>query len=317
MTSKTLLCDISNGSYISLALALPGHRPEVISRYACHSLEDFNRVVSRFLEGHGHPRLIGGAFSTSGWEVDGAVDLVHYGFSINRSGLRDLLNVSRVHIVNEFVAKALAIPSLGGNERVQVCGGQALPEQVMVILGPTIGFGGALLVSDGIGRWTASHCEGGHSDFAACNMLEVEILKILMAKYGHVSRERVVSIPGLVELWHCLGIIENAPEAADDITPEQIVALAYTDHPRARQAIRVQTEIFAGTASDFALITGARGGVYLSGELLDLLDDLFDYDVFAQRFRDKGRVSSYVRDIPVFKVIAPDIELVGISTLFE
>lgn len=314
MTSKALLCNISNGAYISLALAEPGTRPEAAMRYACTSLADFNGAVLTFLQDNGNPDLSGAAFSTSGWEVDGQVDLVHYGFTLSRSGLRDLLHVSRLHIVNEFVAKALAVPGLGEHERVQVCEGQALPEQVMVILGPTIGFGGALLAPDGMGRWTASHCEGGHSDFAACNLFEVDILKLLMAKYGHVSRERVVSIPGLVELWQCLGVLDG--EDASEISAEEIVAMAYAEDPRALGAIKLQTQIFAGTAADYALITGARGGVYLSGELLDLLGDLFDHDVFSERFHDKGRVSSYVRDIPVFKVTSEDTEIAGLSTLF-
>ena len=314
MPSKALLCNISNGAYISLALANEGRRPETITRYACASLDDLNSALLSFLEGHGHPPLAGAAFSTSGWEVDGEVDLVHYGFSLSNRDLRALLNVSRVSIVNEFVAKALAIPSLGEHERLQVCGGQAMREQVIVILGPTVGFGGALLAPDGMGRWTASHCEGGHSDFAPGNMLEVDILKLLMAKYGHVSRERAVSIPGLVDLWQCLCVLDGGDDC--EITAEEIVALAYAEDERALKAIRIQTEVFAGTAADYALITGARGGVYLSGTLLDLLGDLFDHAVFSQRFHAKGRVSSYVRDIPVFKVTADDTEILGLSTLF-
>ncbi len=319
MSSKAFLCNISNGSYLSLALAEPGQRPGVISRYACASVEDFNESVLQFLEGHGNPTLAGAAFATSGWEVDGEVDLVHYGFALKRDALRTILNVARVNIVNEFVAKALALPGLAEDEREKVCDGEALPEQVMTILGPTVGFGGALLAPDGMGSWTASHCEGGHSDFAAGTLLEVEILKLLLIKYGHVSRERVVSIPGLIDIWHCLGVIEGTEvnDTETEITAEQIVALAYADHERARQTIRIQTEAFAGTASDYALITGARGGVYLSGDLLELLGELFDHEVFARRFHDKGRASSYVRDIPVYKVVAKDVELVGLSTLFD
>lgn len=316
MTLPAFLCNISNGTYISLALAVPGQPPGTISRYACTSLYDFNTAVVSFLEGHGSPALISAAFSTSGWEVDGEVDLVHFGFTLKRNALRQLLGVSRVDIVNEFVAKAMALPLLGDEDRAKICGGEAMPEQVMAILGPTIGFGGALLAPDGMGRWTASHCEGGHSDFAAATLAEVEILKCLMQRHGHVSRERVLSIPGLTEVWQCLAVIDGETDAAAP-GAEEIVALAYADDERAQKAIRVQTEVLAGTASDYALITGARGGIYLSGELLDLLGDLFDHEIFSRRFHDKGRVSSYVRDIPVFRVTAEDTEILGLSTLVE
>lgn len=315
MTAKALVSNLSNGAYVSLGLATPGQRPQTIARYACASLRDFNEAVLSFLRDNGDPELAGAAFATSGWEVDGQVDLVHYGFQLSRSALRDMLNVPRVNIVNEFVAKALAVPALTDDERVQVCGGSAMPEQVMVILGPTIGFGGALLAPDGMGRWTASHCEGGHADFAPGNLLEVEILKLLMASFGHVSRERAVSIPGLVNIYQCLAIIEGFDR--HDIEAQEIVAKACCEDERALHAIRVQTEIFAGTASDYALMTGARGGVYLSGQLLGLLGGLFDHNVFSNRFYEKGRATSYVRDIPVFQIVADDEEIMGLSTLFE
>ncbi len=70
-------------------------------------------------------------------------------------------------------------------------------------------------------------------------------------------------------------------------------------------------------ASDFALTTGAKGMVNLSGSYLDTLGILFDHDVFARRFYDKARVSSYVRDIPVYKIVADETEILGISTLFD
>jgi len=294
-----------------MGLATPGLRPETVSRYGVTDFAEFQDAVLTFLQDNGNPSLSGAAFSTSGWEVDGQVDLVHYGFSLNRAELRSLLGVNRVNIVNEFVAKALALPGLNADEHVKICGGTSLPEQVMVILGPTVGFGGALLVPDGMGRWTASHCEGGHSDFAACNLQEVEILKILMAKFGHVSRERALSFQGLVEIWEALCLL-NGDEIVP-LTADELVARAYANDTQALQAIKILTEILAGTASDYALITGARGGVYLTGELLDLLGDLFDSEVFAARFHDKGRVSTYVRDIPVFRVVAEDVEV----TLFE
>jgi glucokinase len=314
MTTKVLLSDISKGSHISLALADAGKRPETVVRYACTSYENFCDSLLEFLHDNGDPYLAGAAFSTSGWEVDGHVDLVHYGFTLSRDVLRALLDVQGISLVNNFVAKALSIPSLKEHEYVKVCGGAAIPEQVIAILGPAQGFGGALLAPDGMGRWTASHCEGGHADFAPCNSLEIEILKLMMAKYGHVSRERAVSIPGLVELWQCLSALENDSGPAPAV--EEILTLAYADEARAQKALQVQTELFAGTASDYALIMGARGGIYLSGDLLDLMGDLFDHEIFARRFYDKGRVSSYVRDIPVFQVIVPDIEIIGLSTLF-
>ncbi|MBW8734040.1 MAG: glucokinase [Asticcacaulis sp.] len=315
MSGKVLLGDLSSGSYVQLALADAGQRPGVVQTYACGSLDDFEGAVADFLAEHENPRLEGGAFSTSGWDMDGQIDLVHFGFTLKRSRLTHLLNVPGVKIVNNFVAEALAIPILEAHERQHICGQEGLPGHVVAVIGPTTGLGGAVLSPNGRGGWIASHCEGGHADFAPRTELEIEILRVLMRKYGHVSREHAVSARGLRELWTCLATLEGS----DDDTPsiEEILALACIGNDRATKTIRLQTEIYAGVASDFALMTGARGGIYLSGSFLEELGPLFDPAVFAARFYDKGRVSNYVRDIPVYRITVPDSEILGVSTLFD
>lgn len=314
-TGNVLLGDLSNGLYFKVALAEPGKRPENASLYGCSNLQDFGDAVRSFLADNGNPYLVGAAFSTSGWEVDGRIDLVHYGFSLDRYEVCELLGTPRVSVVNNFVAKALAIPVLDDTERDLVCGKAVSPGQVVAVVGPTTGLGGAFLAPDGHGGWVATHCEGGHADFAACNAREIEIQKLMMAKYGHVSRERAISAPGLCELWRCLSIIDG--DADQPMSVDEILAQVYAGNTRAVAALRVQTELYASMAADFALMTGAKGGVYLAGSHLEDLGSLFDNEIFATRFYDKGRVSSYVRDIPVYRIIADNCELIGISTLFD
>ena len=99
--------------------------------------------------------------------------------------------------------------------------------------------------------------------------------------------------------------------------PEVMVAQARSGDPRCRQVIDLCMGWFASFASDAALILGARGGVYLSGELIDLLDDQIDMEAFIRRYGDKGRLSEYVSDIPVYKATAKDMEVIGLATLFD
>ncbi len=316
MSDKVLLGDLSSGQYVKLALAEPGRRPDEVNLYGCTSAEDFQQAILDFVADNGNPQVAGVAFSTSGWEVDGQIDLVHFGFTLDRHRIQALLAARSVRLVNNFVAKALAVPALGDDERLHVCGPNVRPEQVVAVIGPTTGLGAAFLAPDGGRGWVATHCEGGHADFAASTDLEIDIFKVMRARFGHVSWERAVSAPGLPELWRCLAILDGEDaEAAPAV--EEILALAWAEDARARLAIQVQTELFAAMASNAALTMGARGGVYLSGSHLDDLGDLFDGEVFARRFYDKGRVSSYVRDIPVYKIAAAEPEILGLSTLFD
>jgi len=315
MSEKVLLCDISNGAYITIAVTNSGERPETINRYSCATYNDFIEALSNVLSENGHPHLKGAAFSMSGWEVDGYLDLIHYGFKISIDNLKSMLNADHISIMNNFVAKALAIPKLMPHDYVNLSGAQDNGYPVIGILGPTMGFGGALLTRDKAGFWSASHCEGGHADLAPTNEIEIEILKLLIKKYGHVSRERVVSIHGLEELWYALALIDGHEAKRSDY--QEIIAQAYFGNEQATRVIKIQTELFASIASDFALIAGARGGVYLSGSHIELLGDLFEPEVFINRFMNKGRALSYLKDIPVYQVITSNIKLIGLASIFE
>jgi glucokinase len=310
-----LLGDLSIGSVFKLSLSEPGRRPQSVRSFGCASYKDFEDAIVEYLSDCGAPAIQGAAFSTSGWEVEGKVDLVHYGFELDRSDLRNLLGAARVSVVNDFVAKALAIPVLGEDERITVCGLDRHRGETVAVIGPTAGLGGAFLAPDGQGGWIASHCETGHADFAPCNELEIEGLRLMMKTYGHVSRERAVSAPGLCELWRCLAVIRGQTEQA--LSVDEILVQALVGDELACDAVRLQTELYAGIASDFALATGAKGGVYLCGSHLEAMGDLFNHHVFAERFYAKGRVSSYLRDLPVYRITCPEPEIAGLSTLFD
>ncbi|CAL4865872.1 Glucokinase [Asticcacaulis sp. MM231] len=205
---------------------------------------------------------------------------------------------------------------LEGGEREKICGGEPLEEQVIAVIGPHNGLGMSALAPDGMGNWTAMPTEGGHSDLAPTTDLEEAVLRVLIDKYGHVSRERVISIPGVVDVWKALAKIDGDDEARTPMI-EEIIAMASTGDERSKQAIDLSMGWFAAMASDVALILGARGGVYLAGDLLDQIGDLFDVEAFVKRYSDKGRLSRYVSEVPVFKATARDMEIIGLATLFD
>jgi len=315
MDDFILLSDISHADYQKLALTRRGERPQETTHFVCRDLGEFKAAIKEFLEASDCDTLAGAAISAAGWENHGVVSLPNHGFAISRADMREFLDVRRLNLVNDLVATALAVPRLESFEREQICGGAPADEQVIGVLGANLGLGQAALAPDGIGGWTALPCEGGHSDLAAANDLEDDILRILTRRFGHVSRERVISVPGLGNIWGALAELEKDKGAAMP-TPEEIVAAASAGEDRASRTVALSMGWFAAMASDVALILGARGGVYLTGELLDLVGDLFDSEAFVKRYRDKGRLSGYVTDVPLFKVTAHDPEVIGLATLF-
>lgn len=315
MAGHILLGDLSNGSYVKLALARPGERPTETVNCACNSLAEFKTAIQDFLAAQNNPDLVGAAISAAGWEKSGIIKLPNHGFSLDRGDLRAFLGIQRLNLVNDFVAKAMAVPRLEPHEYEKICGGEPLPEQVIAVIGPHVGLGVSALAPDSMGSWTVMPTEGGHSDLAPTTETEEAVLRILADKYGHVSRERVISIPGLSDVWRALARIDGEDASAPDA--RSIIAAAAVGDARAKQTIDLSMGWFAAMASDIALILGARGGVYLAGELLDMIGDLFDPDAFIARYSAKGRLTDYVAEVPVFKVTAHDMEVIGLATLYD
>ncbi len=318
MADTVLLCDFSAGTYVTMALARTGQRPPEATRFACPTDDDFHDALADFLKAHGRPVLMGAAVASRGWEDSGVVHLPEVGMTLVREQLRDLLSVRRLNLVNNFVARALAIPRLRPDEFDHICGGPGGEDQVIAVLGPHYGLGVASLAPDGLGGWTAMPCEGGHSDLPATNDAEWAVCRALRARHGRLAREFVLSMAGFVELWQVLTELDGRPAQDRETRAEDVIALARGGDATALEAVRLCTGWLAAMASDVGLLTGARGGIYLTGDLMDLLHDgLFDREAFAARYAEKGRLSEYVGRIPVYKTLAKDLELIGLATLFE
>lgn len=313
--SQVMLCDLSQAPTVSLALSSPGHRPSAVTRGQCKTRQAFDDTVTRFLAERQNPALIGAAFSARGWEQTDGLHLVGVDFTIDRDSIRSLVGIQRVNFLNNFVARALAVPGLDPDDCARICGGAVTNEHAIAVLGPHHGLGLAALVSDGMGGWTALHGEGGHSDLPVKTEREWRIAEAIRQRNGYVSRESGISVSGLMDIWHALHVI-NA-ETAPVLSSQDIIDAARGGNTRAREAIDVMTAWLGAMASDVALIMGTSGGVYLTGALLDMIGDLFDPEVFTTRYLDKGPRSGYVADIPVFRTRAADMELAGLATLYD
>ena len=314
MGGHVLLCDLSLAPAVALAVTRNGGRPEHIRRYDCAAREAFDNAIKTYLDeiGEGAPAAV--AMSGRGWQDREHLHLQGVGFPLSRDDLRALADVQRVNFLNNFVARALAVPRLSRQDRYAIVAGQSNDDSVIAVLGPHHGLGLAALVSDGVGGWTALHGEGGHSDLPVKSEHEWRLVEAMRAKTGYVSRETGISVNGLVDIWTARHVL--AGETPEPLTAAGIIAAAREGHPRAIEAIDTMTAWLGAMASDVVLIMGANA-VYLTGALLDMIGDLFNAEIFRQRYLDKGPRTAYVTAVPVFRTRATDMELAGLATLFE
>jgi len=218
-----------------------------------------------------------------------------------------------LHMVNDFVANALAVPLLKEDDIVQIGEGKPVEGEAIAVLGPGTGLGVAGLIRCG-GKWTPVAGEGGHATLAPMDSREAAIIDILRRQYAHVSAERVLSGPGLVNLYDAL--CELAGKPAAPLTPERITDLYPGCDPQCRETVMMFFGMLGTFAGSVALTFGARGGVYIMGGIVPTTLGTFTQSSFRERFEFRGRYRAYLSEIPTFVVTRPNPAFLGLSTLF-
>ena len=268
-----------------------------------------------------HPGLIEAALSyLDGRRVDEAVLAVatpvlgddfrftNSAWQFNIPDAKRRLGVRRLTVINDFVAQASAIRGLDAADIRGLHPGTAHPDRPRVVLGPGTGLGVAFLLHGGATAPVLSS-EAGHSSFAPQDALQTELLHRLRAEFGHVSRERLLSGPGLLRIANALGEIEGAP--LNLATPPEVSERAARGCATSRRAVGVFCSVLGATAGDMALTLLAEGGVFVTGGLCRNLGDLLDVEALTEGFRAKGRFAGYLEDVPISQVMRPHTGLLG------
>jgi glucokinase len=197
--------------------------------------------------------------------------------------------------------------------RPQIGGGEPLPDAPVGVLGPGSGLGVCGLVH-APGGWLPLPGEGGHATMAPADGRESAVLDRMRARHDHVSAERVLSGPGLVDLYTTLAEIDGVP--AVSYTAAQITNPGICESDGyCRDAVAMFCAMLGTVAGNLALTLGARGGVYVAGGIVPKLGARFAASAFRPRFESKGRLRPYLARIPTYVVTHPFPAFLGLSTL--
>ena len=256
-----------------------------------------------------------GAIAVAGPVTSDWISLTNQAWSFSIEQLRQNLGLDRLLVVNDFTAVAMAIPHLESNDRIQVGGGAAVMSAPIGIIGPGSGLGVGALIPTTNG-WLPLPGEGGHVTLAAATSQESEVIERLRVNFGHVSAERILSGPGLVNLHQALVALAGLP--ALWYTPEQITDPILCERdPRCREAVELFCSFLGTVAGNLALTIAAHGGIYIAGGIVPKLGTRFAQTGFRKRFEEKGRLQPYVAQIPTFVVVHPFPAFVGLSKILE
>ena len=309
---RSLVGDIggSNARFAIARRAAEGVALDHIVSMRCDEHADLAAAADHYLATTGAARPLAGAIAIAGPIVGDHAEITnHQAWSFSISAVRESLQLARLAVINDFTAVALSLPHLAPSDLRQVGGNAATPGAPMAVIGPGTGLGVSGIVRT-VDRWTAVEGEGGHATFAPMTERESRIGDLLRTRFGHVSWERVLSGPGLVNLYGAIAQLEL--RQSEDLSPEAIADRGQTGGcPLCREALQVFCAGLGTAAGNLALTFGARGGVYLAGGILPQLGAFFAASEFRARFESKGRLSPYVRPIPTFVITAANPGLVG------
>ncbi|MCV2369639.1 glucokinase [Roseateles oligotrophus] len=235
------------------------------------------------------------------------ISLTNRDWSFSAQALRAELDLKRLVVMNDFTALALAIPALPEAE-LWHCGGPkpggaACAGGAIAVLGPGTGLGVSGLIATGERQWTALQTEGGHVSLAAQSEREHRLIGQLAKRFGHVSAERVLSGPGLLNMVEALCELDGVA-MPPKLTPAAVIAAAlgsdaHPTQPQCAEALDMFGAFLGDVAGDLVLSLGARGGVYIGGGMVPRLGrEWLQASRFRLRFEAKGRMAGYLADVP-------------------
>ena len=261
------------------------------------------------------------SFGVAGPVVKGQVKITNLPWVIDVAQLGETLNISSVRLINDLEAIAYGVPLLKSEDLHTLNEGVPVLKGTLAVIAPGTGLGETFLIWDGV-QYRACPSEGGHADFGPNSGGEIELLRYVHKKIGHVSYERICSGQGLPNIYAYLkesGYAEEPVWLAEELRsahdPTPVIVKAALDTEGACELCRATLAMFLSTlgaeAGNLALKVMATGGVYLGGGIAPRIISILGEGGFMERFTNKGRFSELVSRIPVHIILNPKIALIG------
>jgi glucokinase len=304
-SSPRLLADIG-GTHARLAWQAERDAPLAdVATYPCAQHESLQDAIRHYLSEHERPAPPRCAIGIANPVVGDRVQMTNHHWSFSISELQRTLGFERLVVLNDFTALALSLPSLAPAQRRQIGGGAAAPDGAIALVGPGTGLGVSGLLCAAKDRYVPIAGEGGHTTLAAADDQESAVIGLLRRRFGHVSAERALSGPGLVNLYQALCELRDVPcHAHWDAAAISHAGLAGSD-AQCTDAMDMFCSLLGTLAGNLALTFGARGGVYIGGGIVPRWGEQFlAHSRFRERFEAKGRFSGYLHDVPTWLIVA-------------
>ncbi|MGI9166856.1 MAG: glucokinase [Pyrinomonadaceae bacterium] len=283
--------------------------------------ESLESILQEFI-GETEPGITSACFGIAAPVIQGRAKTPNLNWTISDEALADLLRIDQVWLINDLEATAYGIETLGDSQLLTLNAGEPKSggNRALIAAGTGLGMAGIFYRN---GHYHPMPSEGGHSDFAPRTPLELELFQYLSEKFaGHVSYERVLSGPGLFNVYSFLRDQNFAEEpawlaeqiASGDKTAAVSTAASANKSELAVKALDMFVAVYGAMAGNLALLMMAGGGLYVGGGIAPKILEKLKDGTFMKAFTDKGRLSTLVASIPVHIILDDKTALFGAAS---
>jgi glucokinase len=291
-----------------------------LSIFPSQRYSGLDQIVTEFVQSTGvNPTQA--CFGIAGPVTNGRVEASNLPWTIESRRLADELKISKAVLINDLEATGWGIGALSSKDLVSLnsiisISSNVAGNQAVIAAGTGLGEGG--LYWDGR-RYHVFASEGGHCDFSPQGDLQVELLRYLEGRYGHVSWERVLSGPGLVNIFEFLRDTGRGKppdwleaEIVESDAPAAISQAALNRRcPVCEQALDIFVTLFGAEAGNLALKLKATGGVFLAGGIAPKILPKLTGPAFLEAFLSKGRLRHLMEIMPIQVITNDKLALLG------
>jgi glucokinase len=310
--SINLVADIG-GTNIRLAITKNNNITDIIT-YQCADFPSLIDVIRHYIEERQlTDASINACLAIACPTDDDLISMTNLPWQFSQKELKKALKLNDLILINDYTAIAMAIPMLNDQQKVKIGGGEAIARKPIAVCGPGTGLGVANLIPVD-NNWHCLSGEGGHTDFAPVDELDIKILQYLKKSKKRVSYEQLLSGYGLVQIYQALLDInkDETTTYSSQLAAKDISTQALDGNCRlCQQALTQFCKVLGSFAGNLALTTASLGGVYIAGGIVPRFIEYVQNSEFRTRFETKGRMSHLNQQTPTYVITESQPGLIG------
>lgn len=285
------------------------------AQYKSNEYKDFNEMVNAFaLDIHPIPDSV--CFGVAGPVLNGRAKLSNIDWEIDSAELSKYFNIRNINLINDLEATAYGLAVLKETDMARIHKGDATAFGNAAVIAPGTGLGEAGLYWDG-NYYHPFATEGGHCDFASRNEFDFDLYNFLQRKFGHISWERLVCGPGIVNIYQFLRDEKKWKEPGwlkEEIIKGDAAAVISRHESQSeicKETMQLFVRFLAYESANLVLKLKATGGLFIGGGIAPQIVSLFENNAFHASFAQAGRLNYLLEKVAVKIILNPKAALLG------